>query len=216
MNPNERINTPVSAPLVAIVDDDCAVRDGLALLLGTVGLRTYSYPDAITFLDDSSSVIDCVLLDIRMPGMSGLDALDCLSERRHLPIIVLSAHGNLDTCRRAFKRGAFDFLRKPVDDDELIDAVQQAIREGARTREHDDVGQRRAARIATLSGREREVLDGIVSGLSNKEIARNLVLSPRTVETYRANVFDKLQVSSVVELVRDYAVPSGVRTGVWL
>jgi FixJ family two-component response regulator len=201
---------------VAIVDDDCAVRDGLALLLSTVGLRTRTYPDATAFLNDSGSVLDCVLLDIRMPGMSGLDALDCLSERRHLPIIVLSAHGNLDACRRAFKRGAFDFLRKPVDDDELIDAVQQAIRQGARTREHNDAGQRRAARIATLSGREREVLDGIVSGLSNKEIARNLALSPRTVETYRANVFDKLQVSSVVDLVRDYAVLCGARTGIWL
>ena len=133
MNANERINAAMSAPLVAIVDDDDAVRDGLALLLSTVGLRTRSYPDATTFLDDArNSALDCVLLDIRMPGMSGLDALDSLRERRHLPIIVLSAHGNLDACRRAFKRGAFDFLRKPVDDDELIDAVQQAIRQGAR------------------------------------------------------------------------------------
>lgn len=217
MNANERINTLLSAPLVAIVDDDSAVRDGFALLLSTVGLRTRSYPDAATFLDDASnSVLDCVLLDIRMPGMSGLDALDCLRERRDLPVIVLSAHGNLDACRRAFKRGAFDFLRKPVDDDELIDAVQQAIRRGVRMREHNDAGKRRAARVETLSGREREVLDGIVSGLSNKEIARDLALSPRTVETYRANVFDKLQVSSVVELERDYAVLSDTRAGGWL
>jgi len=201
-----RANSQSATPVVAIVDDDDAVRDGLALLLRTVGLQTRCYPDANTFLTDANdSALGCALVDIRMPGMSGLDLLDRVSALRDLPVIVMTGHGNIDSCRRAFKRGALDFLRKPVDDDELIDAVQLAIRKYAQSRDGDNAKVERAARIDTLSGREREVLDGIVRGLSNKEIARDLGgLSPRTVETYRANMFDKLQVGSVVELVREY------------
>ncbi|MDR3096952.1 MAG: response regulator, partial [Paraburkholderia sp.] len=164
MNPHENthMNAAGSAPLVAIVDDDEAVREGLALLLRTVGLRTRCYADASAFLaaaDDAG--IACVLLDIRMPGMSGLDLLETLGERWDFPVIVLTGHGSVDACRRAFKRGALDFLRKPVDDDELIDTVQQAIRtqraqRGRRGR--DEAGRSRAARHATVSVREGEVL----------------------------------------------------------
>lgn len=201
-------NTQIETSVVAIVDDDAAVREGLALLLRTVGLQTRCYPDANAFLADAGdSVLGCALFDIRMPGMSGLDLLDQVSGRYDLPIIVMSGHGNIDSCRRAFKGGALDFLRKPVDDDELIGVVQQAIRTRRRQSDSHDAQQVRAERIATLSMREREVFNGIVNGLSNKEIARHLGgLSPRTVETYRANVFDKLQMRSVVELVRTYAM----------
>ncbi len=202
------LDTQEAASVVAIVDDDEAVREGLALLLRTVGLRTRCYPDANAFLEDiSDGTLGCALFDIRMPGMSGLDLLEHVSSCSDLPIVVMSGHGNIDSCRRAFKGGALDFLRKPVDDDELIGVVQQAIRNRREQCDGKDAIQARAERIATLSAREREVFDGIVSGLSNKEIARNLGgLSPRTVETYRANVFDKLQMRSVVELVRTYAM----------
>jgi len=210
---NTTLDTQIDTSVVAIVDDDEAVREGLALLLRTVGLQTRCYPDANSFLADAGDgALGCALFDIRMPGMSGLDLLDHVSSRYDLPIVVMSGHGNIDSCRRAFKGGALDFLRKPVDDDELIGVVQQAIRKRRRQSDGHDAQQVRAQqvraeRIATLSAREKEVFDGIVSGLSNKEIARNLGgLSPRTVETYRANVFDKLQMRSVVELVRTYAV----------
>lgn len=213
MSTNGTLNPIPAGSVVAIVDDDEAVRDGLALLLRTVGLQTRRFADAPAFLAEADdNTLGCVLLDLRMPGMSGLDALDCLAERRDLPVIVLTGHGNVDACRRAFKRGACDFLRKPVDDDELIDVVQQALRGHADRRDGDAAEQARAARVATLSARERDVLDGIVRGSSNKEIARDLGLSPRTVETYRANLFDKLQVASLVELVRDYAALAGVST----
>ena len=211
MSTHEVMHPPEAGSVVAIVDDDEAVRDGLALLLWTVGLRTRRFADAHAFLAEADdSTLGCVLLDLRMPGMSGLDALDCLAGRRILPVIVLTGHGNVDACRRAFKRGACDFLRKPVDDDELIDVVQQALRGHADRRDGDAAEQARASRMATLSARERDVLDGIVRGGSNKAIARDLGLSPRTVETYRANLFDKLQVASLVELVRDYAALAGV------
>lgn len=205
---NAHLDLQTAMPIVAIVDDDEAVREGLALLLRTVGLQTRCYPDANAFLVDvNDSALGCALVDIRMPGMSGLDLLDRMSESHRLPVIVMTGHGNVDSCRRAFKGGALDFLRKPIDDDELISVVQQAIRHHMQSRDCNDAKHERAARIATLSAREREVFDGIVRGLSNKEIARDLGgLSPRTVETYRANVFDKLQASSVVELVRDYAI----------
>jgi len=189
------MTTPLESIVVAIVDDDEAVRDGLALLLRTVGLPTRCYADAHAFLDEAlDEALGCVLLDIRMPGMSGLDALDRLRERRNLPVVVLTGHGNVDACRRAFKRGAVDFLRKPTDDDELIDVVQQAIRRHAGQRARSEAERHRAERVAALSGRERQALTLIARGLSNKEIARELGISLATTKSHVHNILAKLGV----------------------
>lgn len=200
MTPNDQ------SPLVYLVDDDDAVRDGLALLLRSVGLRSAGFGDPMAFLDAlAQPAIGCVVLDIRMPGISGLDVLARLAERSDLPVVMLTGHANVDLCRRAFKGGAMEFLQKPVDDDVFLDAVQAAVRTHIASRERLAVTQAAADRLARLSGREHEVLARIVRGLSNKEIAREFALSPRTVETYRANVFAKLEADSLAQLIRQYA-----------
>ena len=130
MNPNDH------SPLVYLVDDDDAVRDGLGLLLRSVGLRSAGYADPTAFLDAlAQPVIGCVVLDIRMPGISGLDVLAQLADRSDLPVVMLTGHANVDLCRRAFKGGAMEFLQKPVDDDVFLDAVQAAVRTHIASRE---------------------------------------------------------------------------------
>ncbi len=200
------MNVPDHSPLVYLVDDDDAVRDALALLLRSVGLRSEGHADPQAFLDGlSPHTIGCVVLDIRMPGISGLDVLARLADTSDLPVVMLTGHANVDLCRRAFKGGAMEFLQKPVDDDVFLDAVQAAVRTHIASRERQAVTQAASDRLARLSARERDVLERIVQGLSNKEIAREFDLSPRTVETYRANVFAKLEADSLAQLIRQYA-----------
>ncbi|WP_241069681.1 response regulator transcription factor [Achromobacter insuavis] len=200
------MNLPDQSPLVYLVDDDDAVRDALALLLRSVGLRSAGFGDPQQFLAQlAPQTIGCVVLDIRMPGISGLDVLARLAEASDLPVVMLTGHANVDLCRRAFKGGAMEFLQKPVDDDIFLDAVQTAVRGHIASRERLAVTQAAAERLARLSAREHEVFERIVQGLSNKEIAREFDLSPRTVETYRANVFAKLEADSLAQLIRQYA-----------
>ncbi|MDH4554114.1 response regulator transcription factor [Pseudomonas sp. BN417] len=200
------MSLPAHSPLVYLVDDDDAVRDGLALLLRSVGLRSEGHGDPQAFLSSlSPQSIGCVVLDIRMPGIGGLDVLARLAEFSDLPVVMLTGHANVDLCRRAFKGGAMEFLQKPVDDDVFLDAVQAAVRTHVASRERQAVTQAAVERLARLSGRERDVLVRIVQGMSNKEIAREFDLSPRTVETYRANVFAKLEADSLAQLIRQYA-----------
>lgn len=200
------MNLPDQSPLVYLVDDDDAVRDALALLLRSVGLRSAGFGDPQQFLAQlAPQTIGCVVLDIRMPGISGLDVLARLAEASDLPVVMLTGHANVDLCRRAFKGGAMEFLQKPVDDDIFLNAVQTAVRGHIASRERLAVTQAAAERLARLSTREHEVFERIVQGLSNKEIAREFDLSPRTVETYRANVFAKLEADSLAQLIRQYA-----------
>jgi FixJ family two-component response regulator len=141
-----------------------------------------------------------------MPGMSGLTLLETLaSQGVDQPVIMLTGHGTVEMCRRAFKGGAAEFLEKPVDDEALLEALQQAVRQHVRSRERLAADRAARERYAQLSEREREVAGLIVEGLTNKEIGRALALSPRTVETHRANLFAKLQAESLAQLVRRYA-----------
>ena len=203
-------NEPQS-PLVHLIDDDQAVRESLALLIGTVGLRTQAWSDPQAFIAGfDRSGIGAIVLDVRMPGISGLAVLDTLvAQGVDQPVIMLTGHGTVEMCRRAFKAGAAEFLEKPVDDEQLLEALQQAVRQHVRSRERTQADQAARERHAQLSEREREVLRFIVEGLTNKEIARTLALSPRTVETHRANLFAKLGCESLAQLIRRYAALAG-------
>jgi two-component system, LuxR family, response regulator FixJ len=195
------------SPVIHLVDDDQAVRDSLALLIGTIGLRVETWGDPEAFLRDfDREGIGAIVLDVRMPGVSGLSVLDTLRARGvDQPVVILTGHGTIDLCRRAFKAGAAEFLEKPVHDEVLLDTLQQAIRQHVRSRERHTADRLARQRFAALSGREREVLGLIIGGLTNKEIGRALGLSPRTVETHRANLFAKLEVGSLALLIRQYA-----------
>lgn len=200
------MTAPLS-PLIHLIDDDAAVRDGLSMLIGTVGLRVQAWADPQAFMQgfDRQS-IGAIVLDVRMPGTSGLTVLDALvAQGVDQPVIMLTGHGTVELCRRAFKSGATEFLEKPVDDEVLLEALQNAVRQHVRSRERHQANQQAREHYAQLSEREREVLGLIVEGLTNKEIGRALGLSPRTVETHRANLFAKLQVESLAHLIRHYS-----------
>jgi two-component system, LuxR family, response regulator FixJ len=195
------------SPLVHVVDDDAAVGDSLALLIGTVGLRVAKWRDPQLFLDgfDPESV-GALVLDVRMPGLGGLTVLELLrAQRVDQPVIMLTGHGTVEMCRRAFKSGAIEFLEKPVEDERLLEAVQNAVRMHVASRERFAADREARERFARLSARERDVLSHVVAGLTNKEIGRALALSPRTVETHRANLSAKLQAETLAELIRRYA-----------
>lgn len=202
------MNVQPQSPLVHLIDDDQAVRDSLALLIGTVGLRVQTWADPQAFLAGfDRSGIGAIVLDVRMPGIGGLTVLDRLvAQGVDQPVIMLTGHGTVEMCRRAFKAGAAEFLEKPVDDEQLLEALQQAVRQHVRSRKRSQADQAARERVAQLSEREREVLAFIVAGLTNKEIARELALSPRTVETHRANLFAKLESDSLAQLIRRYAL----------
>ncbi|MDP1999027.1 MAG: response regulator [Rhodoferax sp.] len=200
------MSAPLS-PLIHLIDDDEAVRASLALLIGTVGLRVQTWADPQEFMRSfDRQGIGAIVLDVRMPGTSGLTVLDALIDQGvDQPVIMLTGHGTVELCRRAFKAGATEFLEKPVDDEVLLEALQNAVRQHVHSRERHQADRQAHERYAQLSDREREVLGLIVEGLTNKEIGRALGLSPRTVETHRANLFAKLQVESLAHLIRHYA-----------
>lgn len=195
-------------PLIHLVDDDEGVRRALALLLATVGLRTASWPDPLAFIAGfDRETVGAIVLDVRMPGIGGLAVLERLrDEGVDQPVIMLTGHGTVEMCRRAFRGGAADFLEKPVDDDRLIEAVLEAVRRHGLTRERQAADREASTRFERLSAREREVLARIVAGQTNKLIARELGLSPRTVETHRTNLSLKLEVGSLAELIRRYGL----------
>jgi two-component system, LuxR family, response regulator FixJ len=198
----------MTTPLIHLVDDDDAVRHSLALLIGTVGLSVAEWPHPHAFLDgfDRES-IGAIVLDVRMPGTSGLTVLDqLLAQGVDQPVIMLTGHGTVEMCRRAFKAGAAEFLEKPVDDERLLDALHECVRRHVRTRERLAADRESRERYARLSEREREVLSLVIEGLTAKQIARVLGVSPRTVEAHRANLGSKLETDSLAQLIRRFAL----------
>ena len=189
---------------VFIVDDDAAIRDSLGLLLGINNRRTQTFASADDFLrvcqPDWSG---CILLDIRMPGTDGLALQSRLLERGiALPVIFMTAHGDVPTVRTALKAGAVDYLEKPVDPDALLRAVQAALELDIGQREKLRQTDQSERRLRTLTPREREVLDLVVKGQQYRQIAAALGISPRTVEVHRARLMEKLGVHNISELVR--------------
>ena len=189
---------------VFIVDDDAAVRDALSLLLSLRGYRTASFAlaeDLLAALDATSA--GCVVTDIRMPGMSWLELQQALrSSGLGIPVVIVTAHGDVASARAAFRSDAVDFLEKPFDDEAAVAAVESAF---ARERARLDAGERQERGRASLAGlthRERDVLDLLVQGMHNKDVAQRLGISPRTVEVHKARVMAKLGARNLVELVR--------------
>jgi FixJ family two-component response regulator len=189
---------------VFLIDDDEDVRDALEMLLRASGFAVEPFASALAFLERRDrEAVGCIVADVRMPGLSGLQLLERLAaEGERMPVVVITGHGDVNACRRAFKGGAVDFLTKPVDEQVLIEAIEAGFaRLDAQRREASEVDEARAI-LVRLTQREGEILDMVARGWTTKEIARAMGLSPRTVETHRANLAEKLGTTSVAEMVR--------------
>jgi len=190
--------------LVHLIDDDEGVRRALAYLLGAAGLAVRVYESASAFLEKCEDFQSgCVVSDVRMPGIDGVELLRQLQQKRaRMPVVIMTGHADVPLAVAAMKGGAVDFIEKPFPDDVLLVAIQAAFeRDRSTGRPAAEVAQIES-RLASLTGREKEVLDGLLAGYPNKTIAYDLGLSPRTVEVHRANVMMKMGASSLAELVR--------------
>ena len=189
---------------VYVIDDDEAMRDSLNFLLDSADFDVTLFETAVRFLDVLPNLgFGCVVSDVRMPGLDGIELLKRMkSGHSTFPIVIMTGHGDIPLAVEAMKLGAVDFLEKPFEDDRLIGMIEAAIRQAEPVAKSEALAHDIAARIATLSPRERQVMDGLIAGLSNKLIARDYDISPRTIEVYRANVMTKMQANSLSELVR--------------
>ena len=191
------------APIVYVVDDEQAVRDSLMLLLRSVGLAVRCYASPAEFLDDfNPQLIGCVVLDVRMPQMSGLALQEFLTGEQHdIPVIFITGHGDVQMAVKAMREGAVDFIEKPIHDQKLLDSIQSAIQQHTERLRRRDAREDLEKRLASLTPRERNVLDMLMEGVPTKAVARQLDLSHRTVEGYRARILEKTDVGSLTELV---------------
>jgi two-component system response regulator FixJ len=189
---------------VYVIDDDAAMRDSLDFLLGAADFHVTLFESAQNFLNTLPTIdFGCVVSDVRMPGIDGIELLKHLKASGSLfPVVIMTGHGDVPLAVEAMKLGAMDFLEKPFEDDRLIGMIETALRRAEPGVKSEAVALEIQARIAGLSPRERQVMDGLVAGLSNKLIAREYDISPRTIEVYRANVMTKMQAASLSELVR--------------
>ncbi|MBB5751292.1 response regulator FixJ [Prosthecomicrobium pneumaticum] len=189
---------------VHVIDDDDASRESLVFLLGSAAIEAIGHASAETFLAALSEADPaCVVTDVRMPGMSGIDLLRHLGEiGRPLPVIVMTGHGDVPMAVEALKAGALDFIEKPFEDEHMIGVVRGALEQATARRRQAEDKAAMLARLDTLTTRERQVFDGLVAGNPNKTIAYDLGISPRTVEIYRANVMAKLEAASLSDVIR--------------
>jgi two-component system, LuxR family, response regulator FixJ len=201
-------------PIIYAIDDDDAVRQSLEFLLRAAGINVRSFESAKAFLAVLPEITSgCIITDVRMPDISGIDLLRKVKERNlDIPVIVVTGHGDVSLAVEAMKIGAADFLEKPFDDDQLIAAVRAALNKTLDTAARNADLAQVHDKLAALSNREREVLDGLVAGKANKVIAFDLGISPRTVEIYRANLMTKMAANSLSDLVR-MAMTAGILDG---
>jgi FixJ family two-component response regulator len=195
---------PAQEPTVYVVDDDESIRELLSWLMKRQGIRVAVFPDARSFLQgyrpDSPG---CLVLDLNMPGMSGLDLQQHLNEHRVLlPVIFLSGRADVPKAVRAVKEGAIDFIEKPFDYRRIVALIEECLRREAKARAGHDRVRALAERLAQITQREREVLEHVVAGRLNREIAEHLQISIKTVEAHRSRIMEKLEVNSVAELVQ--------------
>jgi two-component system response regulator FixJ len=189
---------------VHVIDDDQAARESLEFLLRTAGINVKAHESAVDFLKGAAEIKSgCIVTDVRMPEITGIDLLKKLKDLKvDVPVILVTGHGDVPLAVEAMKIGAADFLEKPFDDEILLQAVRSACNRQGSKDKHQAQRAEIDGRLAALSNREREVLQGLVRGLANKQIAFDLGISPRTVEIYRANLMTKMQASSLSDLVR--------------
>ena len=194
----------MTEPTVHVVDDDDAIRDALAWLLRSRGVPARTWPSAEAFLAEwSEGLRGCLVLDVRMDGMSGVELFDRLLARgSRVPVIFLTGHGDVPLAVAALKKGAFDFVEKPFNDNELVDRIIAAVEQDAQQRRQLENEASVAARLAELTPRERQVMERILAGEYNKTIADALGIAVRTVEVHRARIFEKMGVRSAVELAQ--------------
>jgi two-component system response regulator FixJ len=195
---------PPDKSIVHVIDDDEAVRQALAFQLGSAGIDVRTYESAAVFLEVAPTVrTGCIITDVRMPELSGVDLLRRLRALKlAVPVIVITAHGDIPLAVEAMRLGAMDFLEKPFEDEVLLASVRSALDRGDRDQKRQAERDKIEGRLAALSNRERDVLKGLVAGHANKQIAYDLGISPRTIENYRANLMIKMQAGSLSDLVR--------------
>ena len=189
---------------VFVVDDDQAMRNSLKWLIESVGVQVESFSSADDFLEQyQPGRSGCLVLDVRMPGMSGLDLQEHLTERNiGIPVVIITGHGDVPMAVRAMKSGAIDFIEKPFNDEVLLDAIRRALAFGEQQRSHQTEHLQIQERLQHLTPREHEVMEMVTEGRSNKEIANSLGVSAKTIEAHRARVMEKMQAGSLAELVR--------------
>lgn len=200
--------------VVHIVDDEESVRNSLAFLLSTSGFAVRTHPSATAFLEHAPGIRNgCLITDLRMPDMSGVELLRRLRETGTLlPAVVITGHGDVQMAVEAMKNGALDFIEKPFSDDVLIETIRRAVDLAATQVKSEAAIEATRERLASLSEREAQVLKGVVAGAPNKTIAYELGISPRTVEVYRAGLMSKMQARSLPDLVRMVMDVSGGTT----